>query len=49
MTESSAAAKPAKSESKSSESKENTSVDPERQKNVTGDYRANWKNIFAKK
>ena len=39
---------PAKSETKP-ELKENTSVDPERQKNVTTDYRNNWNKIFSKK
>jgi hypothetical protein len=45
MTETST---PAKSE-KSTEPKENTSVDSERQKDVTKDYRSNWNKIFSKK
>ncbi|MBT5245840.1 MAG: hypothetical protein HOL66_16535 [Rhodospirillaceae bacterium] len=39
---------PAKSE-KSAEPKENTSVDSERQKDVTKDYRNNWNKIFGNK
>ena len=31
------------------ETKENTSVDPERQKNVSTDYRKGWEHIWEKK
>jgi len=34
---------------KKSEPKENTSVDPERQKDVTSHYRKGWDRIFQKK